>query len=172
MKENHTQISLTRENIENQLWQYSAFDYKKAVIEVVLTVVLCVPMTFLMYCIVKDNNLPLFFDIVCMLLPIFPIAIVLYRSCRVFIERSCLKRGAFDVIQSSLYYKDEKYIRRRNRHELVRLFYFESYPPCEVGHTAYQLASAGDAYFLVLYQTRRQRVKLFFPAKIYEYQNP
>ena len=168
MKENHTQIPLTRENIEKQLWQYSAFDYKKAVIEVVLTVVLCVPMTFLMYFIVKDNHHRLFFDIVCMLLPIFPIAIVLYRSCRTFVERICLKRGAFDIIDSALYYKDEAY----NRHGMHYYLYFESFPKCEVGHSTYQTASAGDPYILVLYRTRRQRVKLFFPAKIYEYQNP
>jgi len=170
MKENHTTILLTRENIEKQLWQHSAIDYKKAVIEVILTVVLCVPMTFLMYFIVKTNNHRLFVDIVCMLLPILPILIVLYRSYRAFIERTCLQRGAFDVIQSSLYYKDEKYIRRRNRYELVRLFYFESYPPCEVGHTAYQLASAGDPYILVLYRSKKPYVKLFYAVKMYDYQ--
>ena len=168
MKEHPTPIPLTRENIENQLWQYSAFDYRKAVIEVVLTVVLCVPMTFLMYFIVKDNHHRLFFDIVCMLLPILPIAIVLYRSCRTFVERICLKRGAFDIIDSALYYKDEAY----NRHGMHYYLYFESFPKCEVGHSTYQTASAGDPYILVLYRTRRQRVKLFFPAKIYEYQNP
>lgn len=168
MKKNHTLMLLTRENIEKQLWQYSAIDYKKAVIEVTLTVLFCVPMTCLMYVIVKTNSHRLFFDIICMLLPILPIPIVLYRSYRAFIERICLKLNAFDIIHTSLYYKDETYTRNGTQY----YFYFESFPKCEVGHTAYQTASAGDPFILVLYRTKRQRVKLFFPAKIYEYQNP
>ncbi len=168
MKENHPTIPLTRENIENQLWQYSKFDCKKAVIDVTLTVALCVPMTFLMYFIVKDNNHRFFFDLVCMLLPILPIPIVLFQSYRALIERSCLRRGAYDIVDSSLYYKDEAY----NRHGTHYYFYFERFPKCEVDHTAYALAAAGDPFLLVLYRTKRQRVKLFFPAKRYEYRKP
>lgn len=158
MNDTSTKKTIKREIIEQQLWHINKAYIKIAITNISLTCVIGIPMA-LMMCFLK-------FHWLCVLLPLVPMIIVLCKNYEVFIDRICLKRGAFAVISSSIYCKDETY----TRHGINYYFYFESYPPCEVGYTTYQLASAGDPYFLVLYRTARPHIKLFYSAKAYDYQ--
>ena len=157
---------LTRDDIEIQLACMNMADIKFAATDISLTSAIGIPFSFLMYFLNLHTDKGPLFHIFSVLLPLVPIMIVLCRNYEVFIDRICLKRGAFDVISSSIYCKDETH----TQHSVHYYFYFESYPPYEVDYTTYQLASAGDPYFLVLYRTARPRIKLFYSAQLYDYQ--
>ena len=83
---------------------------------------------------------------------------------RLFERRILLKNG-FEVVTARVLYKIE---RPHHRH-VDELLCFTDYGECVASHTTYQLASAGDEFYLVVVQRKKPVVKSFFSQKSYEY---
>ena len=108
---------------------------------------------------------PLISAIAAALIGLFPIGLMVYILWDVFGEHRRLAQDDFEIVTAELSYKSEKYV---NRQWMELLHFAGSDRPVQVGHTAYQLASAGDLYYLVYYRGRNA-VKLFYACKMYEY---
>lgn len=168
MKETQTKEHITRNTVEQALWRTNTAEIKGTAFSLSYCFLFSLVIALVLLFAVRQAHLPFIFQILSFLIPFIPTIAILRLGYTVFAERKLLQEGSFDIITSSLYYKDEKLIRRYKQHDLVKYFYFESYPPCEVGKTEYQLASAGDTYYLVLYRTKKPYVKLFYAAKMYD----
>jgi hypothetical protein len=165
MKDTPTKEIITRAAVEQQLHKQNQTEIRSLSILFFILCVLCLLMAALMNSASAQLGHWLLLRIVLTAVPLLPMIFAANALLCVICERSLLKRGAFDIIPSSLYCKDEKYRRRR----AVRYLYFESYRGCPVGNTAYALASPGDPYYIVVYRMKRPRVKLFYAGKQYEY---
>ena len=165
MKDTPTKEIITRAAVEQQLHEQNQAEIRSLSILFVILCVLCVLMAALMNSASAHLGHWLILRIVLTAVPLLPMIFAANALLCVICERSLLKRGAFDIFSSSLYYKDEKYRRRR----AVRYLYFERYRGCPVGKTAYALASPGDPYYIVVYRMKRPHVKLFYAGKQYEY---
>ena len=97
----------------------------------------------------------------------FPVLVLIYMLCTAYTNTRLLARGAFDVEAYEVSYKSEEYINRR--YVVERVYFVGLKKPLEVGHTTYQLTSAGDIFYLVTYRTKKPSVKLMYAAKMYEY---
>ena len=165
LKDTQTKEIITRASVEQQLYRQSTLEIRTSSVMFVILSALCILMAFLMNSAVAHLHLRLFFRILDTVIPLLPMIFMANTLILTVYERQLLKRGAFDVLPSTLYYKDEKLRRRRT----VRYLYFESYRGCPVGHTAYALASPGDPYYIVVYRMKRQKIKLFYAGRQYEY---
>ena len=99
-------------------------------------------------------------------LAVFPALVLIYMLCTAYTNTRLLARGAFDVEAYEVSYKSEEYVNRRC---VERVYFVGLKKPLEVGHTTYQLTSAGDVFYLVTYRTKKPSVKLAYAAKMYEY---
>ena len=82
-------------------------------------------------------------------------------------ERKMLARGDFDIVTCDVSYKSEE-IDRRRRH-MEEYLYFSGFNKKSVGHTTFQLTSAGDTFYIVHYKDKKD-IKLFYSTKMYELQ--
>lgn len=169
MKETQPRERITRNTVEQALCHTNAADIKAALFSLCYCAFFGTVIALVLGFAVREAHFPLILQIIPVLLPFVPAAALLRLLYTALTERKLLQNSAFDIIQSSLSYKEEKYLRRHKHHEHVRYFHFEDFPPCEVGDTAYQLASAGDPYILVLYRSKKQYIKLLYATKMYDY---
>ena len=100
-------------------------------------------------------------------LAVFPVSVLIYMLCTTCANARLLARGEFDVATYEVSYKSEEYINRR--YVVERVYFVGLKKPLEVGHTTYQLTSAGDVFYLVTYRSKKPSVKLMYAAKRYEY---
>ena len=84
---------------------------------------------------------------------------------RALLERKTLLRGEFDIVTREVLYKREKRVQRHTEECLK----FDDFKEISVTHTAYELASAGDAFYIVHYKAKK-RIKLLYSARAYDYQ--
>ena len=80
-------------------------------------------------------------------------------------ERKMLARGDFDIVTRDVSYKSEEMVHRH----LEKYLHFCEFNKISVGHTTFQLASAGDTFYIVHYKAKKD-IKLLYSAKMYEYQ--
>ncbi len=166
MKETATKERITRNSIEQELWKTNAAEIRGTVFSLSYTL-LFGGLISLVLCI-ACNQIPLHpvITFFIALLPLIPFFAILRLLFTVLNERKLLQACAFDVVSTTLFSKDEKY--SQVHRELNRYFYFESYPPCEVTYTAYQIASPGDSYYIVLYRAKKPYVKAFYAQNAYD----
>ncbi len=169
MTESQTKERITRNSIVQALWRTNAADIKAALFSFGYCAFFGTVIALILGFAVRQAHFPLILQILLVLVPFVPTVALLRLIYTVLTERKLLQAGAFDIIECPLSDKEEKYRRRYKRYEHVRYFYFDNFPPCEVGDTAYQLASVGDRYFLVLYRSKKPYVKLLYAAKMYDY---
>ena len=94
-----------------------------------------------------------------------PIWVTLILLVRALLERKMLLRGEFDIVTRELLYKREKMVHRH----IEECLKFEGFKEIAVTPTAYELASAGDAFYIVHYKAKK-RIKLLYSARAYDYQ--
>ena len=89
------------------------------------------------------------------------------------LEKRLLDQGAFGVVVRRVQYKTEKldYRRtiRRHRIRMKEVLVFDEFGEVEVDHTEYQLAEAGDEYYIVVYYTPKPKMCLRYSCKTHEY---
>ena len=162
-----TKNIITREWVEKELRFYNSAHIKSSVVLFIVVTLIFAPATVAMVYgidVTFDNTV---FKI---LLSAFVIPILIAPMCIWFVyivkglrDKRMLACGSFEIVVADLSYKAEEYIHRRLEEKL----YFPGFNKLTVGHTAYQLASAGDSYYLVCYKGRK-KIELFYPQKLYE----
>ena len=92
------------------------------------------------------------------------------------LEKRLLDQGAFGVVVRRVQYKTEKAeyrVRalriRLHRIRLKEMLVFEEFGEVEVDHTEYQLAEAGDEYYIVVYYTPKPKMRMWYSCKTHEY---
>lgn len=75
-----------------------------------------------------------------------------------------IQNGMFEIVSREVLYKIEKPVRRH----MEEFLGFDGFGDVLVGHTDYQLAAAGDLFYIVRYQGKN-KVRLLYSAKMYEY---
>ena len=166
MKEIQTKERITRNTIEQELWRTNAAEIRGTVFSMSYTLLFGGLVSLVLYIAGSQIHLYPVVTILLALLPMIPFFVILRLLFIVLKERRLLQDGAFDIISSTLFSKDETY--NHVRRELNRYFYFESYPPCEVSYTAYQIASPGDSYYIVLYRSKKPYIKNFYAQNAYD----
>ena len=95
-----------------------------------------------------------------------PIWLLLFSLKKSLAEKKMLNHGDFEIVTREMMYKSEELVRRR----IVENLHFKDFNKISVGHTAYQLAAAGDEYYIVHYKGSKT-VKLFYSTKMYDYKD-
>lgn len=78
-------------------------------------------------------------------------------------ERRQLRNGNFAILFAEVAYKTE----RAARHHIREVLGFDGFSEKQVEHTLYLLSEKGDGFYLVRYGKSR-RIRLLYPAKLYE----
>ena len=167
--EKTTKEIITREFIENELRFLNRASIRAGLALTASTALISIPITAMLLWFAVSSHVILGFKIFLCIFSILvgcsPMLPGVLFWIRTLSQVRLLGQGAYDVSLQELSYKCEKYVRRHYKEVLC----FSGFEDVEVGHTAYQLASAGDAYYLVTYRTRRKETQLLYAAKMYEY---
>lgn len=164
-----TKNIITREFIEKELRFFNTADIRS-------TLVLCAIFLFLAAIIIIPSFFGIFGENVSLALRILlfllvaiptsaPFFICLFSLAISLKERKKLQRGDFEIVTRQLLYKSEEL---RNCNSTVELLHFSGFDKVSSGHTVFQLASAGDEFYIVHYKGK-STIKLFYPAAMYEY---
>ena len=164
-----TKNIITREWIEKELRFYNTADIKSRLVLCGVFTVILLPITIaLIYGILLslDNVL------VKIVLSIFmgaitssPIWLSFLLIQNAFCERKMLARGNFDIVTCDVSYKSEEMVHRH----MEEYLHFSGFNKISVGHTTFQLTSAGDTFYIVHYKDKKD-IKLLYSAKMYEIQ--
>lgn len=167
--EKQTKQIITKDGIEKELRFYNKANIRSTLVLYGILSLLLIPIAVLLIFEIRSLTDSLLWEIVfCTffsLLVISPLALGFSSLYRGLAERKLINQGAFDVLTREVSYKSEEYIRRR----CVEQLHFVGFQAVEAGHTIFQLTSEGDTFYLVVYRTEKPAIKLFYPAKIYEY---
>lgn len=99
-----------------------------------------------------------------------PFWLTLWSLALVRKEKGMLDRGEFCIAVHPLSYKSEgPASHRRNVLVLREYLHFDGFRRITVPHTTFQLASPGDAFYLVYYPGQKTIV-FFYAADMYEYE--
>ena len=93
-----------------------------------------------------------------------PVWINLLSLRHILAERKMLLRGEFDITIQTVSYKSEKIVHRH----IEKFLHFTGYQNISVANTTFDLASQGDKFYIVHYQTQNI-IKLLYPQKTHEY---
>ena len=92
------------------------------------------------------------------------------------LEKRLLDQGAFGVVVRRVQYKTERAEYRGSPHHfrlhrirLKEMLVFEEFGEARVDHTEYQLAEAGDEYYVVVYYTPKPKMRMWYSCKTHEY---
>lgn len=159
---------ISREWVEKELRFYNTADIRSTL---VLCGALSVPFLPLavgavygVFSSIENILLKIVFSVIMGGITSAPIWINLLALRIAFAERKLLKRGEFDIVTREVSYKSEKVVHRH----VEEFLHFNDFKDISVGHTDFQLASVGDTFYIVHYKTNN-RIKLFYPARMYEY---
>lgn len=166
--EKQTKNIITREWVEKELRFYNTADIRYTLIVCAALSLLCLPITAICIYGVLSEFQNAFFKIVLCIVVVgvltAPVWLGLLSLWGSIVERKLLKNGDFDIVTRELLYKEE----RTNRRHIDEFFGFDDFDEIKVGHTAFQMASQGDEFYIVHYLTKKQ-IKLLYAAKMYEY---
>ena len=162
-----TKNIITRETVADELARKNSLTLRIIIIPSAFLLFLCVLIMLGIYGSLSGGGYSLAGKIMIILLSFAltaPIIFLVLVICSILGERKMLYRGEFELEVSKLIEKKEKLVRRHLDECLV----FKGYKDFSVGHTIYQLAAAGDEYYLVHYRGKKS-VQLVYPASMYEY---
>ncbi|MBR5242560.1 MAG: hypothetical protein IKV20_05415 [Clostridia bacterium] len=164
-----TKNIITREWVEKELRFNNTANIKSSLALWCIFTLLCLPMTIaVIYGVVRVFDNPLFEILLSTFMGVMissPIWVYFFFFLKTLRERSLLTRGEFAIDISVLSYKSEERVRRTTE----EFFHFGEYNKISVGHTAFQLASPGDTYYIVHYKAKKE-IKFLYPEKLYELQ--
>ena len=97
-----------------------------------------------------------------------PVWVLLFCICNLVLERKAIKNGSFEITVGRLTHKEERLVRYGKNSRLEERLHFNGFHSVEVGHTAFQLATEGDDYYIIHYSKKKQ-IELVYSTKTYEY---
>ena len=171
--EKHTYNIITRDELRKELLFYNKADICSSLVLLGVVSVFCIPLTlFLVFGVSMPFESVLFntvFSVIIGLISSSPIWLMLYVLVSALIERKRLTCDEFDVVTRELSYKSDQLVRRGRHMHVEELLHFSDFKPTSVDHTAFQLASAGDVYYIVHYKGKDE-IKLLYSTKMYKLQ--
>lgn len=167
--EKQTKNIITREWIEKELRFYNTADIKSRLVLCSVFTVIFLPITIaLVYGITKSFNIVLAEIVLSIFIggitssPIWGFFLLIRNA---LCERKMLARGEFDIVTCDVSYKSQEMVHRH----MEEYLHFCGFNKISVGHTTFQLASAGDTFYIVHYKGKKD-IKLFYSAKMYALQ--
>ena len=163
-----TKNIITREWVEKELRFYNTADIRSCLVVCSSVALVFIPLTVL--CVYGTS---LFFkNIFVKILSCILIGVLI--SCPVWLnllslrgflaEKKRLANGDFEIVTREVLYKSEKLVHRH----IEEFLHFKDFKEISVGHTDFQLASAGDLFYLIHYKGEKS-ISLFYSCKMYEY---
>ena len=166
--EKKTKNIITREFIEKELRFYNGADIKSAVVLLGVLSLIFVPITIgsahVILSLVKNIALKIALLIVVCGLTSAPIWLNLSGLFVSISNRKLLARGEFDIVTRDVQYKSEKMVHRH----MEEYLHFQDFGAVWAGHTAYQITSNGDVFYIVHYKTKN-KAEMIYSTKMYEY---
>lgn len=98
--------------------------------------------------------------------PFFTVAITF--SVKNAKDRKRISCGDFEISTRPLQYKEERAVHGYKRYDYQEVLVFRDFKAFPVEHTAYELASYGDVYYIVHFKNRKS-IELAYSTKMYEY---
>ena len=170
MAKNETKNIITRETIEKELKFLNKADIRSYLVLIAVMTVIFLPLSILpIYIFFSVGKKTILLGICCFLsfsvflLPIFFNLISLVKAIK---EAHLLKKGDWFVDVDEVRYKTEEL---EHKHT-IDVLYFYRYERVVSGGAEFQLASQGDAFYLVTYKMKKPSVVLHYSQKLYEYQ--
>ena len=167
--EKQTRNVITRKSVEKELRFYNTADIKSSLVLGGGLSLVFLPLTVgIVYGICSSYQnilIEVALSVLCGSITSSPVWISLLGVCRALFEKKRLLRGDFDIVACDVSYKSEKMVKRH----MEEYLHFGNFNAISVGHTVYQLASAGDTFYIVHYKGKKD-IKLFYSAKMYEFQ--
>lgn len=166
--EKTTKNVITREWVEKELRFYNGADLRSVAVTLPVMALVFIPLTALIVSGVSSEVERVWLKILISVLigaltscPAWGCLCSLYFGLR---EKRMLQNGEFEIVTREVLYKIEKPVRRH----MEEFLGFDDFGEVLVGHTDYQLAAAGDLFYIVRYKGRK-KVRLLYSAKMYEY---
>ena len=163
-----TKNIITREFIEKGLRFYNTADIKSSLVLCGVGSLFFLPITVGVICgmfsLFENILMKITFSVIVGGIVSAPIWINLLGLMHALSERKLLVGGYFDIVSRDVLYKSEK---RVHRH-LESYLHFSDFKETSVGHTIFQLTSAGDTFYIVHYKAKKY-IKLLYSAKMYDY---
>ena len=165
--EKQTRNVITREIIEKELRFYNTADIRSNLVMIGVMALVCVPLIAMMVYISCEIFSSVWLEVVFSVLlgglMGTPIWWNLFLLCRSLFDRRLLMRGDFEIVTRDLLYKQETTAHRHVRNK----FHFSDFNDTEVGNLIFQLACAGDEFYIVHYKTKKE-IQLLYSTKMYE----
>ena len=169
MDKKETKNIITRETVEKELTRLNKADIHLSLVLLIFMTVVEVPLSILPICLFfAVGEQMVLLGIGCFLLSfalLIPVVIQLVSLITALNETQLLKNGDWFVDVDELQYKTEEMERRHT----INVLYFYKHGRVGSDDTEYQLASQGDAFYLVVYKKKKPRVALHYFQKLYEY---
>lgn len=167
--EKQTKNIITREWVEKELRFYNTADIRSTLVLCgalsLLFVLLTVGLVWGFFALFKNIWLKILLSVLMGGLTSAPVWINLLSLIVSLKERKLLNCGEFDIVTRDVSYKSEKMVYRH----IQEYLHFSDFKEFSVGHTTFQLASAGDTFYIVHYNAKKD-IKLLYSAKMYELQ--
>lgn len=164
-----TKNILTRDYIANELRKKNARDCKGLLPP--LYILSGALYLFLLFCflfaylsVLETLLIPLAFAA-----PFLTVAII--YSVKFSKERKRILCGEFEIVTRPLQYKEERAVHGYRRYDYMEVLVFRDFKAFPVEeHTAYELATNGDEYYIVYYKNSKH-IRLAYSTKMYEYKD-
>lgn len=169
MPDKETKNILTGEMLKKELAFLNKADMRYSLVLTVAMAVVFVPLSILpLYTFFSAEQKTVLFGIGCFLgcfVLLLPILICLFSLVRAIRDARLLKAGDWFVDVDEVRHKAEE-LRHKHTEDVL---YFSRYGRLVSGGVAFQLASPGDAFYLVLYNKKKPTAVLHYSQKLYEY---
>ncbi len=165
-----TKNIITRESIEKTLKESNKLCMRMDVMMLGIPSVVCLPVSLLLFSIVDiypDGMI--FFPILHILIAVSMLGPIIYWAVPVIQDirnMILLKHEEFSIVVDEVAYKAEE----PHGKSVAQFFYFHRYGRVYAGDVAYQLSSNEDAFYLVVYHTKKPKVVIAYSQKMYEFQ--
>ncbi|MBR2479041.1 MAG: hypothetical protein IKB47_01380 [Clostridia bacterium] len=150
-----TKNIITRDYIEKELRFYNTADIKSSLVLCGVFALIFLPLTVgVIYGILSmfENTLiKIILSVIMGGITSAPIWLNFLGLLCALSERNLLVCGDFDIVTRDVSYKSEEMVHRR----MVEYLHFCEFNKISVGHTIFQLSSAGDTFYIVHYKEKK-----------------
>jgi hypothetical protein len=160
---------ITREFIEKELRFYNTADIKSTLVFCGAFALVFLPLTvgiiYGILSLLENMLIKIVLSVILGGITSAPIWLTLLGLRSALSERKLLICGDFDIVTRDVSYKSEKVVHRH----MEEYLHFRDFNEISVGHTIFQLASAGDMFYIIHYKAIKD-IKLLYSTKMYEFQ--
>lgn len=167
-----TKNIITRDYVKNELLFRNKATLRSALLVSIVTSLVFIPLAWITVpgalSVLRDGIFKFVFGFLYCVVLGTPVWILICGVCRYLFEIRAIKTGCFEITVRRLTLKEEKLVNYGRNSRLEEHLHFNGFHSVEVGHTAFQLATEGDDYYIIHYSKKKQ-IELVYSTKTYEY---